>query len=279
MYKLVASDMDDTFLGHGHTVIPANAEALRRMRELGILFVPASGRPYPSVMSNLDEIEDVLEGSYVISLNGEFINRAGDPEPIFGSEMDRAAAEDIWAHGRELGLCMHIYTASGTYFVANLSEEEREWIKGLGDIIDLGPAPADFSFAGDDPVVKLLYQSEDFGYLQRLGAQMAASELDAGKIAITYSSNRYLEFMPAGISKGTGLIKLAGYLGIDMGETVGVGDAANDVEMIRAAGLGVGVANASADLVPFCDVVLKTDAYAGAFPELVEEYLEPAAHV
>lgn len=57
-----------------------------------------------------------------------------------------------------------------------------------------------------------------------------------------------------------------------------VGDAANDIDMVRAAGFGVGVANASPDLVPYCDVVLETSAYDGAFPELCERYLEPAAH-
>ena len=276
MYRLVASDLDDTFLATGHKLIPANIEALRRMRELGILFVPASGRPYPSIMNNFVGVEDILEGSYVISLNGEFINRFGDPDPILESTMDRASIEYLWERGRELGLCMHIYTASGKFYVTDLTESERIWLEDLDEVIDLGPAPADLSFAGDDPLVKLLYQSADFGYLQRLGAQIAASEIDPDKVSITYSSNRYVEFMPAGVNKGTGLANLAAHLGIDMAETVGVGDAANDADMVRAAGLGVGVANASADLVPVCDVVLKTSAYDGAFPELVENYLEPA---
>ena len=277
MYKLVASDMDGTFLSEAHTLIPANVEAVHRMRALGILFVPASGRPYPSVMSSLEGMRDVLEGSYVISLNGAFIHRVGDAEPIFGSQLDADAAAGIWSHGRELDLCMHVYTASGGYYVANLSEDEREWLQGLGGIIDLGPAPADLSFAGDDPVVKILYQSEDYGYVKRLGAQMSASRLDLDKVSVTYSSDRYVEFMPAGVSKGAGLTRLAEHLGIDMAETVAVGDAANDVDMVRAAGLGVGVGNATSELAPHCDAVLETGAYDGAFPELVERYLEPAA--
>ena len=43
MYRLVASDMDETFLAHDHSIPQANIEAIRRMRELGVLFVPASG--------------------------------------------------------------------------------------------------------------------------------------------------------------------------------------------------------------------------------------------
>ena len=55
-----------------------------------------------------------------------------------------------------------------------------------------------------------------------------------------------------------------------MADTVGVGDSANDLAMIRAAGLGVGVANASPDILPFCDLVLDTAADDGAFGELLD---------
>ena len=44
MYRLVASDMDETFLDSGHEVPETNIEAIRELRKLGCLFVPASGR-------------------------------------------------------------------------------------------------------------------------------------------------------------------------------------------------------------------------------------------
>ena len=43
MYKLIASDMDETFLDGAHRIPAANVDALRRLRELGVLFVPSSG--------------------------------------------------------------------------------------------------------------------------------------------------------------------------------------------------------------------------------------------
>ena len=74
MYKLVASDMDETFLDGHHRIPAANLNALRRMRELGVLFVPSSGRPYQSIMANFADIDqELLQGSYVISYNGGFI--------------------------------------------------------------------------------------------------------------------------------------------------------------------------------------------------------------
>lgn len=44
MYRLVASDMDETFLDADHAIPASNLQALKRMRELDVLFVPSSGR-------------------------------------------------------------------------------------------------------------------------------------------------------------------------------------------------------------------------------------------
>lgn len=62
MYKLVASDMDGTFPSEAHTLIPTTVAILRRMCALGVLFAPASGRPYLSVTSSLEGKEDAIEG-------------------------------------------------------------------------------------------------------------------------------------------------------------------------------------------------------------------------
>ena len=275
MYKLVASDMDETFLDGEHRIPAANLAALKRMRELGVLFVPSSGRPYASIVDNFKDVDpSLLEGTYVISYNGGFINRFGDPEPLRSFSMDWDVALDIYARGRELGLCQHVYTPSGRIYVCDVPESERTYLASLTGIDYFESAAFDdLSFVGNEPIVKILYMSDDFPALKKLGAQMAP-ELAARGIAPTYSSGRYLEFMTEGIDKGTGLVALAEMLGIEVAETIGVGDSANDHEMIKAAGLGVGVANVTDEVRPDCDVVLDTAADDGAFGELVERFLE-----
>lgn len=58
---------------------------------------------------------------------------------------------------------------------------------------------------------------------------------------VSYSSNRYIEFNHQGVNKGQGLKKLADILGVDIKETIVIGDNFNDLSMIKVAGLGVGV--------------------------------------
>ena len=43
--------------------------------------------------------------------------------------------------------------------------------------------------------------------------------------------------------------------------------------MIEAAGLGVGVANVTDDVRPFCDAVLRASADDGAIAEVVERFI------
>lgn len=277
MYKLVASDMDETFLDQNHQIPEANIRALRRMKELGIMFVPSSGRWYSSIMDNFAKVApDLLEGGFVLSYNGGFINRIGDPNPLTSCGISHACAEELYALGLKLGKCMHINVADGHVFVCDAPEPELVYLEQLTGVTHFAGADhPDLSFLNDRDFVKLIFMDMDFDALQQLGRELAPLAERLG-LEITFSSKRYLEFMPAGVDKGTGLVKLANMLGIPMDQVVGVGDSANDLAMIKAAGLGVGVANVTDDVRPYCDVVLETTGMDGAFEELVEKYLEPS---
>lgn len=278
MYKLVATDMDETFLDHDHQIPEANIRAVQRMKELGVLFVPSSGRWYSSIMDNFAHLDPaLLEGSYVISYNGGFINRVGDPNPLTSCGIGRACAEELYALGRELGKCMHVNVADGHVFVCDAPEAERTYLEKISGATHFSSAEhTDLSFLDSRDIVKLIFMDPDFEGLQQLGRELEPMAQRLG-VEITFSSKRYLEFMPAGIDKGYGLKKLAEMLGIPMDQVIGVGDSANDLAMIKAAGLGVGVANVTDDVRPYCDIVLESTGDDGAFEELVEKYLEPSS--
>lgn len=278
MYKLVATDMDETFLDHDHQIPEANIRAMQRMKELGVLFVPSSGRWYSSIMDNFAHLDPaLLEGSYVISYNGGFINRVGDPNPLTSCGIGRACAEELYALGHELGKCMHVNVADGHVFVCDAPEAERTYLEKISGVTHFSSAEhTDLSFLDSRDIVKLIFMDPDFEGLQQLGRELEPMAQRLG-VEITFSSKRYLEFMPAGIDKGYGLKKLAEMLGIPMDQVIGVGDSANDLAMIKAAGLGVGVANVTDDVRPYCDIVLESTGDDGAFEELVEKYLEPSS--
>ena len=272
MYRIVASDMDETFLDGRHEIPSANLEALARMRELGVLFVPSSGRGYLSIMDNFADVDPALmEGTYVLSYNGANINRFGDPMSLCERELDHTLANRLWRLGIDNGLALHAYTPDCHIYVRDLPKNERVYLSSLKRIVEHDEPDLD-AF----PVIsKMLFMNEDLGWLHEF-AEKSVRPLLGRHAEITYSSGRYLEVIPAGADKGTGLLRLAEMLGVDVSETIGIGDSANDREMIEAAGLGVGVANVSDDVRPLCDLVLDTRGQDGAFMELVDRVIIPS---
>lgn len=264
MYRIVVSDMDETFLNHEHKIPERNIAALKRMRELGLLFVPSSGRGYLSIMDNFDEVDpELMAGSFVVSYNGATINRFGEPEPLQEACLPHELADELWRVGIEMGAAMHAYTPDCRILVRNLPEDEEDYLSTVKRIYNY-PEP---DLTAEAIVSKLLYMSHDAAFLDKIAQRIAP--LIVGAATLTWSSGRYLEVIPIGHNKGTGLVRLCELLGISIDEVIAIGDSANDAEMIQAAGFGVGVANVTDDLRPHCQKVLTTTCEDGALEELV----------
>ena len=75
--------------------------------------------------------------------------------------------------------------------------------------------------------------------------------------AVTTVSGGYnnLEFTRADVNKGVGLQKMAQLLDIPVTQTMAVGDTENDLAIIRAAGFGVAMGNATAAVKSAADYV------------------------
>jgi Cof subfamily protein (haloacid dehalogenase superfamily) len=112
-------------------------------------------------------------------------------------------------------------------------------------------APIDELLAGD--VVKLLARHEGLGADELLAAAVAAVG-DAATLTHS-SSDGLLEISAAGVSKATGLARLASEHGVDPGQVVAFGDMPNDLPMLTWAGLGVAVANAHPAVLEVADEV------------------------
>jgi hydroxymethylpyrimidine pyrophosphatase-like HAD family hydrolase len=65
-----------------------------------------------------------------------------------------------------------------------------------------------------------------------------------------------LMVLPADVSKGSGLFKVLGELGVSYHSTIGIGDAENDISLLQQCELGLAVGNAVPSLKEIADVVL-----------------------
>ena len=74
------------------------------------------------------------------------------------------------------------------------------------------------------------------------------------------------------MSKEKGLRALCAALGIDMSECIAIGDAQNDEEMLKAAGLKVAMENGSKAVKALADVVAP-DCDSDGVAAIIEQYL------
>lgn len=269
MYKIIACDLDETLLSHDRTIHPRNIAAIRAAVERGVRFVPASGRGYATIQGTLKELGLWnRKNQYIISFNGGAITENAGNRVIFSEGLAFAQADALFRRGITYGLCLHVYTMDQVY-VWNINEDEIHFLEGRQKYIDISKEK-DLSFLRGQEIMKVLYEHPDYSELEKILPEIKNL---TGECEISESSGRYLEFNRKGVSKGRGLAALAKYLGIPMEETMAIGDNVNDLPMIRAAGLGVGVGNVYPPVKSDCGYVCRATCDEGAVGEAIEKFV------
>ena len=270
-YKLIACDLDETLLNDEHLVGAKNVAAIKRAREeYGVKFVPATGRGFMQIQPELKELQLYdLEGEYVISFNGGALTENKNNRIIEFKGLEFSKMKEIFEAGLNFDVCIHVYTPDNLY-VFNLSESERQRIKNQ-KLEAVYPEVNSVDFLKDTPISKILYQNVDVPYLMSL--EEGLKPITDGHCAVSYSSNRYMEFNALGVDKGQGLIDLANKLGIAIEETIAVGDNYNDMAMLKVAGLSVAANNAVDDVKAACDYTTNANNNEGVVAESIEKFI------
>lgn len=124
MYKLIASDLDETLLRRDKTVSREDIEAIHRFEKAGGLFVCNTGRPFTTVQETLKELGQYgKKKHYVISYNGAVITENDGNRVLHFEGIPFAMAELIYKQCIAYDVCVSVYTLD-TVYVYNLSQKE-----------------------------------------------------------------------------------------------------------------------------------------------------------
>ena len=269
MYKIIACDLDETLISRDRSISKENIEAIQRAKQAGVRFVPATGRGYNSVRNELKTLGLYdLENEYVISYNGGAITENKDERVLHFQGITFKEAQDLYIRGLSYDhICIHIYTPDQVW-VRNFYPEEVEYLACRQPCTEI--FGDDIEFLKEKEIVKAIYMNTDYDYLRKIQSQITDLTMD---LDVSFSSNRYMEFNRKGVSKGKGLHKLANLLGVDIRDTIAIGDNYNDLSMIKEAGLGVGVANTVEAMKKECDYITKADCDHSAIAEVINRFI------
>ena len=268
-YKFIGFDMDGTLLNSKKQVSPRTLSAINKAADAGFYVALSTGR----CISELRDFESIFDHiRYYICESGALIYDSREKmilhsETISAETMEqvfkRIAPFDVMPYLMSGGLA---YTSpddirNSAHFNMGIYQNMMERITEKVDNV------AGFYLQTRIPVEKLNLYSASVGIRGQIAGLLNGLPLTAA-----YAEGSSLELSPLDVSKASGLKWLCGYLGLSLEETIIVGDADNDAEAMKAAGLPIAMGNALPHIQALCRAVVADNDHDGC-AEAVEKYL------
>lgn len=258
-YKAIVLDLDGTLTNSQKEITPKTKAALMEAQQKGMRIILASGRPTYGIRPIADELEIGKHGGYVMAYNGGCITEWRTKEVVFNQELDPAIVPSLYSKAKEGTVDFEILTYQGEGIAA--TNIENEYVKHEA-FINRMPLTKydDFVRQVQYPINKCLIVGEPtkLAILEK----EVANQLK-GCCSVYRSADFFLECVPLGIDKASSLSKLLPTIHISREETIAVGDGYNDLSMIKYAGLGVAMANATDEVKAQADFVTKSNEEDG----------------
>ena len=239
LIKIIFSDMDGTLLDD-RSQLPADFDkVMLELKERNVIFAPASGRQYFSLLRSFGKYEDDF---LFVAENGTLVMQ--HRKEIFSKPMLRAEADEVLAACDDWKNIFRVYCGKrSAYYLEsqatpeNLVEFEKYFTKNTAvkSFAEVDDAPLKMSF------FDITGHAAEFTYPKL----RAAFE---GPLQVDLSSNQWVDVMSANVSKGVAIQNVQRLLGIKPEECAAFGDYLNDYSMMKAVGHSFAMANAHPDL-------------------------------
>ena len=243
---LICTDLDGTLLNNDGAISAENLEAIEYFKNEGGSFTFVTGRlPYYST----EAFEAVQPNVPFGCINGGGLYDGQKNQYSWTKETPNEVLKLVrYIDERFSDIGIQICGFEKTYFARENSATER-FRRRTG----VPYCPCDYNDF-TEPIAKIIFCSNEEEKVLGIKAALESHE-DADKFDFIRSERTLFEILPKGVDKGLSIENLAKYLDIDVSRTIAVGDYDNDVAMLRAAGCGIAVANASKSALEAADAV------------------------
>lgn len=238
---IIATDLDGTLLTDDKNISDINKKAMYDAAQNGIYIVPATGRALhtmPETVLKLDCIK------YAVTSNGAAIVDLKSGETLYKNQMSINTALHVINQSIDMGIMVEIFTDGRAYTLK----------KYVGDLVGYGVNPRfvkwylntrnvveDFSqlLINDATVenINLIFNDLD----KRV--EMRKFLINYSKVEVTNSLGNNIEVGVKNCGKGVALEVLAEMLGSDMSRVMCLGDNENDIDMLKRAGISIGMSS------------------------------------
>jgi hypothetical protein len=234
-YELLVCDLDGTLIDDSMTLEPSLVDAFHRASGRGLAISIATGRMPASADRYRDELGITAP---VIYYNGALVRGGNGRADLLSLTLPRGVLARAWAVFSNAPV-HPIFYRDERLFCVEKTLAVRRYCDEEGLRVDVVDDPAAFLELGAFIKTLLIGHPSDLDVVR---AELTPIVAEHGRLVRTRSD--YLEIIPLAASKGAALASLAAHLDVSLARVVAVGDQENDLEMLRAAGLGVAMPHA-----------------------------------
>jgi Cof subfamily protein (haloacid dehalogenase superfamily) len=269
MIKMVVSDMDGTSLGTDENISETNIKTIKKVTEKGIEFIFASGRPVYGINLKISDAGLTDKIRYFIAYNGGIVYDTAKQENIYIKNMDFKTIREIYniivQNNLDLCFCLHedeyIYITQDNE-ITTLEAESNNQTKVLIKNIE------EFS---EKKFMKVLLVGEN-SKLKHAAEILSKSKISSD-IKTMFSLDMLLEVLPVDSDKSVALKWLCEYMNIPLSSVFSIGDAENDIEMLKESGYSAAMANAYKHVKENADYITKKNNDEDGLTEAVEKFM------
>lgn len=280
--KLVASDLDGTLIDHNNFIPINNLNAIQSINEKNINFAICTGKTY----SITKDVCDKCNASYGIFGNGTQIINLKTGEEIYKNLVSISDFNTCYEIAKKYNLHVHIYTdkeivtekleymdlrnfvLSGSKYVSeNLSFIIVEDIKKY--VNDNNPQIFKLVVSSDSNIENV--KSEILNNLN-LNVVLIRKRKEFKDLVIN-KEYEYLDITPTNIGKGYAINYLSNFLNVDTSDVMAIGDNVNDIDMLKACGIGVTLADSYDEVKQVATYTTVNSAHDSGFAEAINKYV------
>jgi len=233
--ELVAIDLDGTLLTSGKSVTARSQRVVRALLNQNVRVVIASARPPRSVAGVYKLLG--LDSS-VICYNGALIYDPPSKQVLHHRPIEQALARSVIVMAR-LIYPQIIVSAEvlDRWYTDRVDPQYQTEVSRQFRPDRLGPMDTWL----DQDVTKILLLGPEphiYEIRRKLG------ETFVSRLAMTQSESTLLQIMEASVSKGEALRFICDHYRVPLHRTIAIGDAPNDIGMLKLAGVGVAMESA-----------------------------------
>ena len=265
-YKLIAMDLDGTLNNDQKVITEKTKAALMAAQKEGIRLALASARPSPGLFKERDILRLQDYKGILMSYNGGRIVDAETGKVLFETSMDLEETKQVLRKLESLPVTP-ILDDGVQFYVADKNGYKVDYECKNNNMVcsEVGNLAEFLNFA---PIKILMsVQPEELPQVQKEIAAFLPESL-----TVVQTAAFYLEVIPKVINKGQGIRDICKVLGLSTEEVISFGDAANDIPMLREAGMGVAMGNAAEPVKAAANMVTLSnneDGIAAALEKLL----------